>query len=90
MIPPLHADGPVDLVAHAELAPGNEFEEHLLVRGAGEAAVRERNGVLLAPAVGASAALASIVRRQERRAAAIEILRGPRREELAGGVAAAT
>src|SRR5437762_2636146 len=69
---------------------GDELEEHLLVRGAGQAAVRERNRVLVPTALAAAAPLAlGLRRRQQRGTAAVEVLRRPLRHQAAGRVAAA-
>src|SRR5436305_5588844 len=72
VVPALHPDRTVEIVADAELAAGNELEEDLLVRGAGQAAIRERDVVGLPAAVGGAAAFAiGRLRRQQRGGAAI-------------------
>src|SRR5436190_17301453 len=46
MVPALHADGRVRLASDPQPLAGDELEEHLLVGGAAEAAIRKGNGVL--------------------------------------------
>src|SRR5438105_2326448 len=51
LVPPDHPHGPVGLGPDAERPAGDELEEHLLVGGARQAAVGERDGHLRAPAL---------------------------------------
>src|SRR2546428_5990744 len=46
VVPALHTDGRVRLASDPQPLAGDELEEHLLVGGAAEAAIRKGNGVL--------------------------------------------
>src|ERR1700681_2211510 len=58
VIPALHADRAIDVVANAQPSAGYELEEHLLVRRARQTPIRKRNRVgFLAPICRASSSL---------------------------------
>src|SRR5581483_6969699 len=65
VIPTLHADGPIEVVADAQSSAGNELEKDLLVRRSCQAAIGKRNRVVLSTAV-APAAFFGKRRRKER------------------------
>src|SRR2546421_11846298 len=59
VIPPLHPNRAVELIAHAQLAAGDEAEEDLLVRGSRQTAIGKRGVVVALTALAGTASFAS-------------------------------